>query len=339
MNKKQYGQFYTTNYSYIFNNIDIPKKQNFIEPFAGNGDLLNLLDNNVEAYDIDPKKENIVKRDTLLNPPNYNNKYVITNPPYLARNKCRNKEYFDKYNTNDLYKAFIKSLIVDPPNGGIIIIPLNFWCSIRKNDIQLRKDFIFKFKINKMNIFEEKVFDDTTYTICCFQFEKNDKIKSSFNCIIYPNKTSLKFKLDKINFLIGGQIYHLPQDPNIKITRLTRENKNEQNTFINLKTIDDNSNSKIKLEMVSKENIYIDNTTNLSARSFANLIIKPSINYKQQEKLCYEFNKFLNKKRKKYYSLFLTNYRESKDIARKRISFNLVYQIVNYLISTKIKNH
>jgi hypothetical protein len=30
--------------------------------------------------------------------------------------------------------------------------------------------------------------------------------------------------------------------------------------------------------------------------------------------------------------LFLTNYRESKDIARKRISFDLVYLIVGYLL-------
>ena len=36
--------------------------------------------------------------------------------------------------------------------------------------------------------------------------------------------------------------------------------------------------------------------------------------------------------REKYHSLFLTNYRESKDIARKRISFDLVYQIVGHLL-------
>ena len=45
-----------------------------------------------------------------------------------------------------------------------------------------------------------------------------------------------------------------------------------------------------------------------------------------------KFNDFLEDHRKKYNSLFLTNYRESKDIARKRISFELVYSIVEYIL-------
>ena len=43
-------------------------------------------------------------------------------------------------------------------------------------------------------------------------------------------------------------------------------------------------------------------------------------------------NKFLNEYRDKYNSLFLSNYRESNTIARKRISFVLVYEICNYLL-------
>jgi hypothetical protein len=45
-----------------------------------------------------------------------------------------------------------------------------------------------------------------------------------------------------------------------------------------------------------------------------------------------KFNTYLENHRKKYNSLFLTNYRESKDIARKRISFDLVYQITEYIL-------
>ena len=36
----------------------------------------------------------VIKRDTILNPPNYNNKFIITNPPYLARNKSKDKTLF-----------------------------------------------------------------------------------------------------------------------------------------------------------------------------------------------------------------------------------------------------
>jgi hypothetical protein len=45
-----------------------------------------------------------------------------------------------------------------------------------------------------------------------------------------------------------------------------------------------------------------------------------------------KFNTYLNTHREKYNSLFLTNYRESNTIARKRISFGLVYEICNYLL-------
>ena len=178
MNKKCLGQFYTTNYKHIMQNMYIPDNiSNIIEPFAGNGDLLNFLEKdkyNVKCYDIEPKKDFIIKQDTLLNPPDLDGSFIITNPPYLARNKCDNKNIFNKYNTNDLYKCFIQILINSKCLGGIIIIPLNFICSIRKADIELRENFIKKYNISIINIFEEQVFDDTSYSICSFQFSAKD---------------------------------------------------------------------------------------------------------------------------------------------------------------------
>ena len=87
--------------------------------------------------------------------------------------------------------------------------------------------------------------------------------------------------------------------------------------------------------MVSNEKIYIDNTPKLSARSYATLIIEPKLNEQEQKKLISDFNNYMTRMRTKYNSLFLTNYRESNTIARKRISFQLVYDICNYLLSSK----
>ena len=166
MSKSQLGQFYTTNYDYILKNMTIPNHiKHIIEPFVGNGDLLNFIENKedfikekngckLELYDIDPKcyKNKTIKQDTLAIPPCYDGKYVLTNPPYLARNKNKNKELYDKYNCNDLYKCFIINLIrSNNCLGGIIIIPLNFICSIRKADIELRRKFLEKFTINMIN--------------------------------------------------------------------------------------------------------------------------------------------------------------------------------------------
>ena len=151
------GQFYTTNYDYILQRMEIPKETKYIiEPFAGRGDLLKFIKDKekyqLELYDIDPKKDNIIKRDTLKEPPEYKDKFVLTNPPYLARNKNKNKELYDQYKCNDLYKCFILNLIASECQGGIIIIPLNFISSNRKADQALRSKFLAKYSIRILNI-------------------------------------------------------------------------------------------------------------------------------------------------------------------------------------------
>jgi hypothetical protein len=343
-NKKNLGQYYTTNQEYILQKMTIPDKiENIIEPFAGNGNLVEFIEKeekknnikyNIECYDIEPKKDYIIKRDTIKEPPNYNNKYIITNPPYLARNKTKDKTLFDKYDVNDLYKCVIKNIITNICLGGIFIIPLNFWSSIRIADINLRKSFLEKYTVTLLNIFEEQVFNDTTYTICSFQFElKNNDNINKINIIVYPSKTIIETELnDDNNYIIGGDIYNLKLNNTYKISRLTKKNKEKSNTNILVKCIDDNINSQIGLSFVDDKDIYIDNTPKQTARTYATLIIEPKINKNKQKELILKFNKYLEEHRKKYNSLFLTNYRESKDIARKRISFDLVYSITAYIL-------
>lgn len=344
--KKILGQFYTTNYEYILQNMSIPSNIKIIvEPFAGNCDLLNFIVNeekskyNFELYDIDPKKDNIIKQDTLNNPVSLKNKFVLTNPPYLARNKSKDKFLFDKYNVNDLYKCFIKQLITEKAQGGILIIPLNFWCSIRKADIELRKEFLLVYNIINLNIFEERVFDDTSYTTCCFNFNLkntlNNNISSNINCYIYPSNKNIKFSLNNSNlWTIGGEIYKLKQNKTIKIERATSNNKDSKNlTKILLKCIDDNINNKLGLSIINNnDDYYIDETEKLSCRSYASLIIEPKLDIEKQKELVKKFNKYINENRDKYNSLFLTNYRESNSICRKRISFKLAFEIINYLL-------
>jgi hypothetical protein len=343
--KQKLGQFYTTNYKYILQDINIPKYVKYIiEPFAGKGDLIEFVKSNgkytIESYDIDPKVEYIEQRDTFLNPPDYSNKFIITNPPYLARNKSKDKMIFDKYNTNDLYKCLIIQLLSNNSVGGILIVPLNFWCSVRKQDIDLRKKFLDIYDVIILNIFEEKVFSDTSYTICSFLFELKTAHKdiSAITTYIYPKKTKIILNLNRENnYTIGGNIYNLPQSKKIKIYRLTKDNfGSDFTTNILLKCIDDSESRKICLTIVSDDNIYVDTTDKLSARSYASILIEPKISLKKQKILVDKFNKYLNTQREIYNSLFLTNYRESKTFARKRISFNLAFEIINYLLNNDI---
>jgi len=357
--KNELGQFYTTNFEYILSNMKLPNYVNtIIEPFTGQGDLLKFVKDidkyNLEIYDIDPKYPNTIKRDTLTDPPDYTDKFVLTNPPYLARNKNKNKDLYKKYDCNDLYKCFIVSIITNICQGGIIIIPLNFLCSIRKNDIQLRKMFLEKYSIDIINIFEEQVFDDTSYTVCSILFhkqieiDKENKLKTGINSsgpqnnelssakiFFYPSKKNITINLNsENNYTFGGEIYNVPQNPEYKIERATKQTKNSLKiTNILLKCIDDNIDNQLGFKIVSDENRFIDNTFSLSARSYATIVINKSLTLEKQQDLVNKMNDYIKEQRKKYNSLFLTNYRESNSIARKRISFDLAFKICNYILS------
>lgn len=342
--KAKLGQFMTTNSDYILQGMILPSrfKGRFIEPFAGNEDLVEFMikhrvkRNQIDCYDIDPKHQHIQHRNSLLCPIDYTNHYVITNPPYLARNKCPDKKIFDLYNLNDLYKCFIQQLVNTPPIGGIIIIPLNFWCSIRSMDITLREKFLKTFEIQRLNIFETTVFNDTTYTICAFQFEKQSTPSGSVPAYFLPSGEYLHFTLNTENqYTFGGEIYNLPVYPDISVRRLTRLNCEQDSDFITgviVKCIDDDSLRGIQLIYTEDSNEiqkHTDHTKDLTFRSYAVLVIEPKISIDQQKHLVDRFNRFLDEKRQTTRSLFLTNYR---DHYRKRISFDLVYRIVGYLL-------
>ena len=189
---------------------------------------------------------------------------------------------------------------------------------------------------SKVNIFEEQVFSDTSSTVCSllFNVNKNPNKINNINIDIYPSKINIKTKLNKENnYTIGGEIYNLVKNDKYTMKRLTTKNLSEKNRNIVIKCIDDTSKSMIRAEYVNDDkDLFIDNTPKCSARGYLTLIITPILNEDEQKKIVNSFNEYLSENRKKYNSLFLANYRESNDIARKRISFDLVYKIIGHLV-------
>jgi len=335
----QIGQFYTTRYDRILTGLCIPAGiSKIVEPFAGRGDLLKFLDADkkydMECYDIDPKQDWIVKRDVLSDPPDYRDKFILTNPPYLSRNKSVNKAMFDKYKTNDLYKCFLIELVRQRPSGGIIIIPLNFWCSSRTSDVELRGRFLEAFRVEQLNIFEEQVFDDTSYTVCSFLFTLSDASDNDGHYLpitIYPSEKRMDVLLfPETDYLIGGEMNHLPFDGRYSVSRLL-DTIVDGTTRLLLKCVDDDKPN-IGLRMLrDDEDLFFDKTPKQSERSYATLVIQPPLTLEQQSDLATRFNEFLNEKRREYHSLFLNNFRE---FGRKRITFTLAYSIVLHLLSS-----
>lgn len=343
-NKKTRGQFYTTNSDYILDGLSLPSDtvRCVMEPFAGKGDLLTWVLRRkgylpIEAYDLEPKHPTVVQRDTLRSPPNYENTWILTNPPYLARNKSTEKGLYDLYNTNDLYKCFIQS-VVNQNNcqGGIFIIPAGFFLSPRPLDVKCRHEFMSRFRITKVKYFEEQVFEDTPTTVVAFSFEKSDKplTEQMVEWILKPSGESRIFHMSaEKSWIIGGDIYALPVPETISVRRHVGGQalkEGEQQTFMTLHALDSGSkDGRICLEY-KKDYIY---PADESSRSFATLRIQGrSLSEQQQIALCKRFNTFIEKKRTETWSLFLPQYRESKEYARKRIPFELAYRIVLNLI-------
>jgi hypothetical protein len=273
-----------------------------------------------------------------MNPPDYTNKYVITNPPYLARNKSSDKVVFDKYDTNDLYKCFLKTL--KGCSGGILIIPAGFFLSPRDLDVKCRDEFLSEYRLIKVKYFEETVFPDTSTTVVAFSFKKAEAVldEQTVEWISLPSGESKSFRMSRTNdWIVGGEIYKLEVPPSIKVGRYVKDQDLKPGCVMTNMTLSalDSGKKDGRICLEYKEG-YVYPAKDCS-RTYATLWIKgKTITPDHQKKICLEFNSLLEKKRSETWSLFLPQYRESKEYARKRIPFELAYIIVLHIIHTQL---
>lgn len=317
-------QHFSSNYEKLLKNIEFYPEE-AIDPFAGAKDLLQYSkDTKWTFYDIEPIHEDIIKNDSLLNPPDYTDKTVITNPPYLAQNKTKEfKEIFDKYKVDDLYKAAILSII--GCKNGILIIPINFFTDEVTSNI--RKEFLSKYKVKYVNVFSEQMFENTTYNVCSFYFELGKTDVVEFYNV--STDTRLNTVLDeKYGYRLGGEFYNIFKNAPKLFSRV-RTGKENNITNIFLQGLDDRKNL---ISLYYNTETYIGKNTD---RVFATLYCKQKLDENIQKQIIEEFNLFLNSNRKKYNNLILTNYR---DFGRKRISFDDAYKICSMILLKLIKN-
>jgi len=256
----------------------------------------------------------------------------------------------------DLYQVSILEMLKS--QEGILIVPLNFLSA--SNSQKIRNLFFEKFEIIKLNIFLEKVFADTTYNVIAFYFKKRKKntVKNAVSAVIFPSSKKIDFCLEKrFDWQLGGDF--LLKIKNVKntlgVARLTESDlqegdlqakialqniKEKKEAFVNkkfrdflknnilfLRAIDSKNGKKICLEDI--RNYGIDGLVGKStSRNMAHLLFKQPLTVEQQSFLMEKFNKILNENREKYFSFFLTNFRDN---GRKRISFEFVYKFLNYI--------
>ena len=136
------------------------------------------------------------------------------------------------------------------------------------------------------------------------------------------------------DWIIGGDIYKLSVPKGVKISRYVEGQKLKegvQRTSMTLSALDSGTkDGRICLEY--KEG-YVYPAKECS-RTYATLCIQgKTLTEEQQKKICLEFNTLVEKKRSDTWSLFLPQFRESKEYARKRIPFELAYIIVLHLLN------
>ena len=371
MTKTQLGQFFTTNSEYILQGLEkFAKNKEVTDPFAGNQDLFGWAKKNrckkITGFDCDKNytdDKNVLLNDSINNPKKY--KFVLTNPPYLHKNKADKKikdSFFSGAHSffEDLYQISIHSILNS--EEGILIVPLNFLCA--ENSKKIRNLFFEKFKIVKLNVFSQQVFEDTTYNVISFYYKNKNNFedKNKISATIFPENEKINFVIErKFGWQLGGnfinqvrnaknylEVFRLTEDflksgnheakmalQNVKEIRNYNIHENVKNllerNILLLRAIDSKNGKKIQLEDIREYDILGLVGKNTS-RNMAHIIFGQKIPIEEQERLMQEFNQELNRNRKKYFSFFLTNFRDN---GRKRISFDFTYKFLNHLYEQK----
>jgi hypothetical protein len=328
--KQKLGQFFTTNSDYILSGFEyLMKNASVIDPFVGNGDLLNWAMKNgassVIGYDIEPRTNEYIKNDSIVNPPSYKNKFLVSNPPYLSRNKYKgNKEVFDFWKQDDLYKCHLASLIKNDCYEALIILPTNFWCESRD---RIRKDLFDSFYISSAKYWNTPVFDDVSTGITVVHLKRGHRNKQVFEMNHVSENKSFEMILEKrYNYLFGKDFFDYinRKVPKIKIIK-TDIGMPNPNTNIVVGLLD-KGKWKSGLSYNDNDPIFC------SAKSFTTYQITiPNINLTetQQKTLVETFNSQLKYFRHKYHDMFLSNYMGPK---QKILSRGYVHELISVIL-------
>ena len=213
--KVNLGQYFTIKNTWLKPQIkDFLKNINIegvLDPFAGQGDLLNIAKElgfkKTIGYDID-KNLRWEINDSLKYIPS-TNYIVITNPPYLAKNSAKVKKspsykYFENNSFTDLYQIALKRCL-ESHNYVVAIVPESFLLSN-----------LFTTRLYSVTVLEDNPFIDTDCPVCVACFNKDkieetlvykddlfvDTLQNLKNKILIPN-SNIKMRFNAPNGQIG----------------------------------------------------------------------------------------------------------------------------------------
>lgn len=305
-------------------------------------------------------------RDSLNETTLPENSFIFTNPPYLSKVVCKRKfkDDFDAFfggknsECNDYFEIALKGY---GSYNGIWIVPANLFSS----DIMgnTRKKLIGN--ITGINIYEEQTFSDTGISITTFVI--NHSTESSNKHIVFNRKDgnlgldldvsvngNLSQEWDDIKSIKNtagisqGYIDSKINPGTCKIKVLDVKYKETEisvsqtdfdklnSNILYLRTTDTGTSGK-ELGLYTMEDIWGNSgakglITKISSRVYTQVFINLSIDGQLELKKI--FNSELKVIRKKYNSIFLTNYKNSANSSqRKRITFKECFSLMNKIIN------
>lgn len=314
---------------------DIKDKPTIIEPFCGNGDLLKLLNiTDANTYDISQNSVAKVHKDTLLENVLVKDSFVITNPPYTANNKLKRDSPYKALmgdGVEDLYQIFIKQCIDSNVVGGVIVVPINFITG--KNSMRIRRMFLNKYNVITLNLYELKMFENTTQAVCTIHFRRGDAVQKVVNATLYLYYGIVKIELPLDDSWSIESIF--------PITTLSPDERTPSNDKqLILKryyNIDTNSFyvSDIRINLLDPKMYaeYVENQPENKRTDKAFLTVCSNIPIENERDIIDMFNEYLKHFREKTYSLTLSSYIE---FSQKKLSFEEALHLLKYCILTRM---
>lgn len=303
--KQALGQYFTTNADTILSGWEsVVKGKRIIDPFSGGGDLLNWAKKHgavsTQGYDLAPQDKVTEQRDSLLNPPDFEDCVLITNPPYLAANKCKgDKTVFTQWDASDYYKCHLASISGCPE--AIEILPANFLCESRS----AARDRLFKtHHIVSAKIWTTPVFEDTTSCICALHLKLGQKPVQKFPLEIYPTNTVVDVELhEKHGWLWGDEFFEYIDVKPIAMLK-TDQGMSPPNTKIVVSLLDKGA-WPVGLSINMGDPLYCPLTT---FTTYQLTIPDYDLALDKQQQVVELFNQKLVHFRNQYNDLFLANY-------------------------------
>lgn len=405
INKHKYGQHYTPKiltdkYVNLFKKLK-EKKICVVDPFVGEGNLLLeylsqfskeeaielLKEKKIKGFDIDKKTlertkkrfkdiydldDELLKELFIVNNSLKTNKtkiddFILTNPPYLARNVCKKKypKDFKKNFENNKFKDYYEiALNKYKKNEGFWIIPTNFITSEYLTETRKKLFNVFNFK--NINVFEFPIFKDTRISVISFhlKYKKEEQDELNINFVKEDSEKEIKISLTEKGeicsdwleettcsgeFIKQGllreqipygeiELNVLNEDYVIEKIKTTKEMEHKlKNNILFLRATDTGSKTGV-LGLYTLNELFKNNYSDLepvslvtkkTSRLCVPLFFLEDISIEEQLKIKDLVNKKLKKYREKYHSVFLTNFKNTTNkISRKRISFKEIYGLI-----------